>query len=144
MMHPRFEFVPTHLSRIAFCDGSALPVEDGHPQPLIRYAAWSAHDCSFEVQEAIAPSMSKRQMTRRAEMLAIEIAATFAPEVICCDAKWVVNDMGKSYQGIPLKWIQRKHNAIADYLTKSPVGKGYLVFNDNQVSRGWIDTIYEN
>ena len=142
VMDKAIELIPTTGKNVVFCDGSAFPLGDGHHRPLIRFAAWSAFDCSFIVCEQEV-DLPKQQMITMAETLALDAAIKLNPILIYSDAKNLVEHIGFEYKGVPVNWCRREYNKVADALTKYPAGKGYVVFNSPQVGRDWIDFIYE-
>ena len=138
----QIELLPTDFSRVVFCDGSAFPAEDGHEGTLIKSAAWSAFDCSFVIKANHAEGLAKEQMIMLSEKIALDLALTLEPDSIYSDAKNLITRIGGMYNGVPVSWIRRKYNGIADALSKYPEGKGYVAFNSPQVGRDWIDFVY--
>lgn len=134
------EHIPTDGRRVVFCDGSAYHPDDGHPDPMIRYAAWCAADCRFEVREQAVELQAKGTMTRIAEDLAMQLALEFQPCKIISDYQQLAM---RTDLAVPVEWVRRNCNRVADMLTHSPVGTGYLVFNSTKPERGWIDFIYD-
>ena len=127
------------VTKVAFCDGGAYPVSDGHVVAFIKYAAWCAWDYRFEVREVLL-DLPKKNLIVAAETRAIELALQFNPDRVCSDNKQI-SERWKG--GVPIEWVPRKKNRIADALTRSPVGLGYIVFNSPQPERGWVDFIYD-
>lgn len=131
------------VDRIVYCDGGAYPRCDGHPVPMIRYAAWCTADCRFEVREEHL-DLSKVDLIKLSEISAIHLALEFSPCKIISDNKQIAKQIAERLSGgIPIEWVPRKKNRVADLLTHSPVGSGYLIFNSPQPERGWIDFIYD-
>lgn len=138
------ELIPVNLSQTVFCDGSAH-ASDHHSVCRIKFAAWSAHDCSFEIQALVPDTqMAKHDLIMLSEMSAIDLALQFNPSIIYTDSQYALKNQAKKLsKTVELRWCRRSCNHIADLLSKSPAGKGYVIFNHPLPQRGWINFIYQ-
>jgi len=136
--------IPNYIKHIAytktaFCDAS-IRLEGYQPVEGIL-AAWSAQDFSFVTKPVVFPCefpSDKKAGVDALELMAIRFCSEAFPDhFIRSDSRnacGVARLMGIAEP----EWIPRELNTLADFIAKSKIASGYIVFNSPQPSRGWI------
>lgn len=109
-----------------------------------RLAIFELRTCGFQVvNHSAVVGKNNRLAVDQAEIAAIKLAAkNFPGYKILSDSKTAVGYCQE--RGFNTEWIPRELNGFANSLAKnSSLSSGYIAFNKDHPSEGWIDFVVE-
>jgi len=126
-------------TKTAFCD--ATITLDGYQPVSGNLAAWSAQDFSFVTESVIFPydfPNDKKAGIDALELMAIRFCSEAFPDHLIRSDSMNACGVAKLMRIAEPEWIPRELNALADFIAKSKITSGHIVFNAPEPCRGWV------